>query len=86
MLFSRACELFIADLTSAAHAAAQQDGERILDRNHVMRAIATDPRFDFLRMVMPANPAATTAAGAGAGAAGVGAGGMMGDGDDEDDE
>jgi len=62
VLFSRACELFITELTQAANAIAEEQGSRVIDHAHVMEAIMRHDRFDFLRLVMPADPDAIAAA------------------------
>eukprot|EP00457_Paulinella_chromatophora_P008144 gb/GEZN01008173.1/.p1 GENE.gb/GEZN01008173.1/~~gb/GEZN01008173.1/.p1 ORF type:complete len:296 (+),score=66.50 gb/GEZN01008173.1/:44-931(+) len=53
VLFSKACELFILDLTMRAWSHTDQSKRRTLQRNDVAEAIAADEMFDFLIDVVP---------------------------------
>ena len=86
VLFARACEMFILELTLRAWAHAEENKRRTLQRNDVAAAITRTDIFDFLvdivpreALVAPDATAAAVAATAAAAAAGGGAAFWPGD-------
>ncbi|WFD29371.1 CCAAT- binding transcription factor component [Malassezia sp. CBS 17886] len=53
ILFSRACEIFIADLTCRAFMVAEENKRRTIQRSDIANAIARSDLFDFLIDIVP---------------------------------
>ncbi|WFD18053.1 CCAAT- binding transcription factor component [Malassezia caprae] len=53
ILFSRACEIFIADLTCRAFMIAEENKRRTIQRSDIANAIARSDLFDFLIDIVP---------------------------------
>ena len=79
MLFAKACELFILELTLRAWAHTEDNKRRTLQRNDVANAISTTSVFDFLVEIVPLEETKAKSEGEGD-APGGGAGGLHGPG------
>jgi len=53
ILFSRACEIFIADLTCRAFMVAEENKRRTIQRSDIANAVARSDLFDFLIDIVP---------------------------------
>ncbi len=58
ILFSKACELFVLDLTMRAWAHTETGNRRTLQRSDVAEAIADSEAFDFLLDLVPKDESA----------------------------
>lgn len=53
ILFAKACEMFIAELTIKGYYNAEKDGRKTLQRKDIAMAIARTPTYDFLIDTIP---------------------------------
>ncbi|XP_060204411.1 nuclear transcription factor Y subunit C-1-like [Lycium barbarum] len=70
MLFAKACEFFISELTTRSWLHAQENKRRTLDKRDLEDAISRDEIFDFLVDVVPGDENEEEAAGIGPGMVG----------------